>query len=217
MLNNIVVKKMMYICTEKHFKYKTNMSTDDTKETILSVATKLFSRFGFHKTSMDEIAKIARKAKGSLYYHFASKEELFKEVVSVEIANLKNQLTIIVNNPGLSPSEKIKKYLITRMEILNSAANYHETLKADFFEHFHFIDSLRTDLDEWEKENLKKVILQGVDKGEFAIIDDMEVLLDILIMVMKGLEIPFFLQGKYSKYSPYFEGLLSIVTKGLAP
>ena len=29
---------------------------------------------------MDEIAKIARKAKGSLYYHFASKEELFKEV-----------------------------------------------------------------------------------------------------------------------------------------
>ena len=56
------------------------MSIDDTKESILSVATRLFSRFGFHKTSMDEIAKIARKAKGSLYYHFASKEDLFREV-----------------------------------------------------------------------------------------------------------------------------------------
>lgn len=192
------------------------MSIDDTKDTILSVATRLFSRFGFHKTSMDEIAKIARKAKGSLYYHFASKEELFKEVVSVEMTNLKNQLTIIVSNPVLNPSEKIKKYLITRMEILHSAENYHETLKADFFEHFHFIDDLRTELDEWEKENLKKMILQGVDKGEFAIIADMDVLLDILVMVMKGLEIPFFLQGKYSKYSPYFEGLMSILTKGLA-
>jgi AcrR family transcriptional regulator len=192
------------------------MSIDDTKESILSVANRLFSRFGFHKTSMDEIAKIARKAKGSLYYHFASKEELFKEVVSVEMTNLKNHLAIIVSNPGLNASEKIRKYLITRMEILNSAANYHETLKADFFEHFNFIDDLRTDLDEWEKENLKKLILQGVDKGEFAIIGDMDVLLDVFIMVMKGLEIPFFLQNKYEKYSPYFDGLISILTKGLA-
>ena len=192
------------------------MNVTDTKDTILSVATKLFSRFGFHKTSMDEIAKIARKAKGSLYYHFASKEELFKEVVSIEIINLKDQLTMIVSNPGLNASEKIKKYLITRMEILNSSANYHETLKADFFEHFHFIDDLRADLDEWEKENLKKIILQGVDKGEFAVFEDMEVLPDILIMVMKGLEIPFFLQGKHSKYAPSFEGLMSILTKGLA-
>lgn len=193
------------------------MSIEVTKDTILSVATKLFSHFGFHKTSMDEIAKIARKAKGSLYYHFPSKEELFKEVVSVEIANLKNQLTIIVSNPDINASEKIKKYLITRMEILYSAANYRETLKADFFEHFYFIDDLRTELDEWEKENLKKIILQGVDNGEFTVIDNIEVLPDILIMVMKGLEIPFFLQGKHSKYSPSFEGLLTILTKGLAP
>ncbi|RLD46369.1 MAG: TetR family transcriptional regulator, partial [Bacteroidetes bacterium] len=52
------------------------MAAEGTKDKILEVANKLFSRFGFHKTSMDEIARIARKAKGSLYYHFASKEEL---------------------------------------------------------------------------------------------------------------------------------------------
>ena len=192
------------------------MSVNNTKESILSVANKLFSRFGFHKTSMDEIAKIARKAKGSLYYHFASKEELFKEVVSIEMTNLKNQLTIIANNPDLNAGEKIKTYLIKRMEILNTAANYHETLKADFFEHFDFIDDLRTELDLWEKGHLKKIILQGVDKGEFAVIGDMDVLLDVFIMVLKGLEIPFFLQNKYEKYSPHFEGLMVILTKGLA-
>ncbi|MBN1119390.1 MAG: TetR/AcrR family transcriptional regulator [Bacteroidales bacterium] len=191
------------------------MSIDDTKESILSVATRLFSRFGFHKTSMDEIAKIARKAKGSLYYHFASKEDLFREVVSIEMINLKNQLSFIVNNPDLNSSEKVKKYLVKRMEILNSAANYHETLKADFFEHFHFIDDLRTELDAWEKENLKKII-QGAEKGEFTIIGDIDVLLDVFIMVIKGLEIPFFLQNKYEKYSPHFEGLIGILTKGLS-
>jgi AcrR family transcriptional regulator len=192
------------------------MSIDNTKESILSVANKLFSRFGFHKTSMDEIAKIARKAKGSLYYHFASKEELFKEVVSIEMINLKNQLSFIVNNPDLNSSEKLKKYLVKRMEILNTAANYHETLKADFFEHFHFIDDLRTELDAWEKENLKKIIIQGAEKGEFTIIGDIDVLLDVFIMVIKGLEIPFFLQNKYVKYAPHFEGLIGILTKGLS-
>ena len=192
------------------------MSIDNTKESILSVADKLFSRFGFHKTSMDEIAKIARKAKGSLYYHFASKEELFKEVVSIEMINLKNQLSSIVNNPDLTSSEKVKKYLVTRIEVLNSAANYHETLKADFFEHFHFIDDLRTELDVWEKESLKKIILQGAEKGEFALIGDIDVLLDVFIMVIKGLEIPFFLQNKYEKYAPHFDNLIEILTKGLS-
>ena len=192
------------------------MSIDSTKESILSVADKLFSRFGFHKTSMDEIAKIARKAKGSLYYHFASKEDLFREVVSIEMINLKNQLSFIVNNPDLTSSEKVKKYFVERMDILNTAANYHETLKADFFEHFHFIDDLRTELDKWEKENLKKIILQGAEKGEFTIIGDIDVLLDVFIMVIKGLEIPFFLQNKYVKYAPHFEGLIGILTKGLS-
>ena len=192
------------------------MALDDTRKKILSVANRLFSRFGFHKTSMDEIAKIARKAKGSLYYHFASKEELFKEVVSKEIMSLKDQLSVIINNNDLSASDKIKKYLFRRMEILNDAANYHETLKADFFEHFDFIDDLREELDEWEKENIKKILLQGVETNEFTAIGDMDVLLDVFIMVLRGLEIPFFLQNKYEKYSPYFEGLMGILIKGVA-
>jgi AcrR family transcriptional regulator len=192
------------------------MKIDDTKNKILEVAEKLFSRFGFHKTSMDEIAKIARKAKGSLYYHFASKEDLFREVVAKEIFNLENRLSVIINNNELKASDKIKLYLIKRMEILNNAASYHETIKADFFEHFDFIDDLRAGLDTWEKKNIKKILLQGIEKGEFAINEDVDVLIDVFIMVLKGLEIPFFLQNKYEKYSPYFDGLSGILIKGLS-
>ena len=192
------------------------MVIDNTRDKILTVANKLFGRYGFYKTSMDEIAKIARKAKGSLYYHFASKEELFTEVVSKEIINFKAQISVIVNDTDLKPPDKIKKYLIKRMEILNSAANYHETIKADFFEHFNFIDDLRNELDEWEKEIIKNIIIQGIETKEFVAVVDIDVLLDVFIMVLKGLEIPFFLQNKYEKYSPYFEGLIGILTKGLS-
>ncbi len=192
------------------------MAIEDTRNKILSVANKLFSRFGFHKTSMDEIAKIARKAKGSLYYHFASKEDLFTAVVSAEIENLKTQLSVIVNDKTLIADEKIKRYLVKRMEILNSAANYHETLKADFFEHFNFIDNLRNELDIWEKKQIQKIIYQGVDEGIFEPRNgDIDILLDVFIMVLKGLEIPFFLQNKYNDLHPYFDDLLKILIRGL--
>ena len=192
------------------------MEIDNTKNKILKVASKLFSRYGFYKTSMDEIAKIARKAKGSLYYYFKSKEELFTEVVEIEIQNLKTQLSIIINDNNLPADIKIKKYLIKRMEVLNSAANYHETIKADFFEHFDFIDNLRSELDKWEKSKIKSIIFQGIEEDIFENQNDnMEVLLDVFIMVLKGLEIPFFLQNKYEIYSPYFDDLSKILVKGL--
>lgn len=192
------------------------MSIDNTRESILNVADKLFSRFGFYKTSMDEIAKIARKAKGSLYYHFASKEELFKEVVSVEIENLKKHLNKIVNNEELSSSEKIKQYFIKRMDVLSISTNYQETLKADFYEQFHFIDELRSELEAWEKDKLKTIISNGIEKNEFSPIKEIDILLDMFIMVSYGLEVPFFLQDKYNRYSPYFESLIGILTKGLS-
>jgi len=193
------------------------MSLENTRDKILSVANKLFSRFGFHKTSMDEIAKISRKAKGSLYYHFASKEDLFKEVVSKEILNLKTQLSNVIQNEKLNASEKINSYFIVRMEVLHNASNYHETIKADFFEHFDFIDDLRNELDAWEKEKIKLIIEQGVKTNEFVIEGDIDILLDVYIMVLKGLEIPFFIQDKYTNYAPYFNDLTKIFTKGLMP
>jgi len=193
------------------------MAIEGTREKIITVANKLFSKFGFHKTSMDEIAKISRKAKGSLYYHFASKEDLFREVVSKEIINLKEQLAIVIQNEQLTASEKIKSYFLIRMDVMHNASNYHETIKADFFEHFDFIDDLRTDLDVWEKENIKKIIEQGIKTQEFEIKGDINALLDVYIMVLKGLEIPFFIQGKYKNYSPYFDYLTRIFTKGLQP
>jgi len=190
---------------------------DNTKEKILNVATRIFSRFGFYKTSMDEIARTAHKAKGSLYYHFASKEELFTEVVAQELKNLKKELAMVVTDPELDAQEKIKKYLLTRMAVLNKAANYHETLKADFFEHFEFVDHLRTDLDHWEKEQLKNIIKQGIEAGLFADQSNkIDVLLDVFIMVLKGLEIPFFLQNKYDELSPHFDDLINILIKGMA-
>ncbi len=68
------------------------MKIDETKDKILNVAATIFSKFGFHKTTVDEIARAAHKAKGSVYYHFKSKEELFQGVVDEKFQMLRGEL-----------------------------------------------------------------------------------------------------------------------------
>lgn len=102
------------------------------------------------------------------------------------------------------------------MDVLSISTNYQETLKADFYEQFHFIDELRSELEAWEKDKLKAIISNGIEKNEFSPIKDIDILLDMFIMVSYGLEVPFFLQDKYKRYSPYFESLIGILTKGLS-
>lgn len=47
------------------------------RDAILTAATDTFARFGFKKTSIDDIARRAGVGKGTVYLHFESKEELF--------------------------------------------------------------------------------------------------------------------------------------------
>src|SRR5258708_6095456 len=44
---------------------------------ILNAAIPVFGRFGFKKTSVDDLAKAANISKQGLYLHFSGKEELF--------------------------------------------------------------------------------------------------------------------------------------------
>lgn len=55
------------------------------KECILLEAARAFARFGFKKTSIDEVAKAAGVAKGTVYLACDSKEDLFYQVLHREM------------------------------------------------------------------------------------------------------------------------------------
>ncbi|TRX60577.1 TetR/AcrR family transcriptional regulator [Fulvivirga sp. M361] len=48
----------------------------EVRERILTVATTLFHRQGYNETGINQIIKEANVAKASLYYHFATKDDL---------------------------------------------------------------------------------------------------------------------------------------------
>ena len=53
-------------------------------EAVLTAAKKVFARYGPRKTSLDEIARMARVAKGTIYNYFGSKDRVYLEVLRKE-------------------------------------------------------------------------------------------------------------------------------------
>ena len=51
------------------------------REDLLEAAERLFRHFGYRKTTVADIARAAGMAKGSVYLHFSSKEEIFLAIV----------------------------------------------------------------------------------------------------------------------------------------
>ena len=52
------------------------------RESILAAAQVQFSRYGFRRTSMEDIAKETGVSRASLYSHFDNKEEIFRSLVA---------------------------------------------------------------------------------------------------------------------------------------
>lgn len=62
------------------------------KERIIEAASKLFSENNFHEVMMDDVAKLAGLAKGTLYNYFASKEDLYFSIMFTRMENLISSL-----------------------------------------------------------------------------------------------------------------------------
>ncbi len=187
-----------------------------TKQKLLTTAGKTFSKYGFYKTSMEEIAKSARKAKGSLYYHFNSKELLFREVVLSELNFLKQELTLIFEHLNADSRDIIKAYMTKRMMIMNISINYQETLRPEFYEFYEFLNDVILEMDQWEKKQITEILNRGVANGELELPGDIEVYAEMLLIFLKGLETPLFLKGQYERLISNFDNLIGIITKGIS-
>ena len=66
-------------------KNKPQARTAATKVKILDAAQTLFAEQGFEKTQLDEVAARAGYTRGAIYAHYASKEDLFLELMELRV------------------------------------------------------------------------------------------------------------------------------------
>jgi TetR/AcrR family transcriptional regulator, repressor of fatR-cypB operon len=88
------------------------MEADKIKESIKRAAQDLFRKFGYHKTSVNEIAKKAKIAKATIYKYFDSKEDVLHSLLMDYIKVSVNDL--IQNNAPVVDEEAHLNTLIMK-------------------------------------------------------------------------------------------------------
>lgn len=160
---------------------------DLNRETILKIAQEIFSKYGYKKTTLDDIANAVRKGKSSLYYYFKSKEDLFQAVIMKEVEVLAKELDKVVNR-NTDPIDKLRDYMLTKINTFRNLANFYNALENDVTA-IGFIEEIKNRYEQDEIRLIKRILIEGVRKNEFEIYDFNLAAIGIT-MALKGLEMP---------------------------
>jgi AcrR family transcriptional regulator len=80
---------------------------DSRRVRLLEAALGVFLRYGYKKTSMDEVARAADLSRQGLYLHFATKEELFRATVELALRRALDDAAERLRDPALSIEQKL--------------------------------------------------------------------------------------------------------------
>ncbi|MCI9365879.1 MAG: TetR/AcrR family transcriptional regulator [Clostridia bacterium] len=94
-----------------------------TKRKIFETSMNLFATKGYDATSIEEITSIVGVAKGTLYYHFSSKEEIFNFLVEEGMKLLQNSISIKIANSNTLAS-KVKAILLIQIKVMTKYEDF---------------------------------------------------------------------------------------------
>lgn len=138
---------------------------DTRRAEILDTAYIFFNSKGYDKTSIDDIVQEICVAKGTVYYYFKSKEDIFIALVERRCKILIDRLTEVADDVNLNAIRKIE-YMLEKEYIWESESD-------QFLSHFHSWKNIENNqqsliyLTSHYSPILAKVIQQGIDEGLF--------------------------------------------------
>lgn len=97
----------------------------EAMEKIVNTSFEVFGEYGYHGTTMRQIARATGLSNGLVYHYFPSKEVLFRKLIDQALDRSKEVLEIALNGPG-SPWEKIERLsaLIIQDALLTESSRY---------------------------------------------------------------------------------------------
>lgn len=170
-----------------------NIGNDEVREQVVRAARLVFARFGFKKTALDDIARESRKGKSTIYYYFKSKDEIFKAVIDAEAEIRKQAINEQISRISDS-RQKLKIYIYARMQTLKMVVNYYEAIKNDLLDNLYFVNNFRIEHFEDEIMQINKLLLEGIEKGEFSIANP-QLTAKTIVTILQGFEVPLIIKN----------------------
>lgn len=192
-----------------------NTGSENTrKQEIIETAIQLFSQKGYHHTNVRDIAQALGISKGTFYLYYASKRDLFIEVVDDVIRNIIGEVA-----KAIKSEDNLMKRTILRAEVFNrNYSKYNEIL-----------NQLRAEVtseDQWAQNKVKKVYMdltkplireaqEAIRRGVIREVDP-DLLAYTLIGITEVMSLRMTLDDKYT-LAKVMEFLLDLNMNGLKP
>ncbi len=186
---------------------------DEYRTRIILTSRKIFSHYGFRKTTMEEISRALKKGKSSIYYYFGSKEEIFEAVVLYEANQLRMQLTTAIKEVE-SPPDKLRNYIYVRMKAFAKLSNYYNAVFDKNLDHYEFIEKIRSRYDREELAILRLLVYVGNSRGVFRV-EDSEYTAMAIQTMLKGMEVPLFWRKREIDINDRLEAILNLIFNGI--
>ena len=191
------------------------MSKNETRQNILSAARTTFIQFGYEKTAMEDIARMANRAKTSIYYYFDNKDEIFKTVVEQECEAIRLELEPLTVLEGQRISISLKEYLKKRIELVTSSELFKQISIAEFSDINLKLGALihkgRETMDLWEKEFFMKICNLGKAAGIFNAEINPVQFASIFEMFLKSIELQFVTSNKPAELKSTYEAMVDFI------
>ena len=156
------------------------------REEILKAAAQRFAKYGFYKTTIEEIASDLNKVKSALYYYFKTKEDLFKAVI--ETAQKKLWASIETNvSANKTQKEKLTTLITSHLQAFGKITEGYTSLLDLYFLEHTVVQEVRKIYDDKETAFLAELIRAGNKSGEFDVKDVKNVSV-VIMTAIKGAE-----------------------------
>lgn len=136
-----------------------------TKRRIFNTAVKLFSDKGYDNASVEEITAIAGVAKGSLYYHFAKKEDIFDLILQEGMKLLRNSIEIKTRNCE-SSLDKIKAIILVEIKVIVRYEDFLNVVLSQIWGEEEKNKKCKKAVFEYIKI-IEEIVQEGIENGEF--------------------------------------------------
>ena len=136
----------------------------ESKKRIIDAAMGVFSRHGYTKANIREIAKTAGISVGGVYLYFKNKEELYKSLINDRMLDFGSKIEMVA---GQTKSATVALSNFLRLYIEN-AVKHKEMILLHIREHgFTFGMDEKMQFFRKQRRLIEKIILSGIRTGEF--------------------------------------------------
>ena len=182
-------------------------------ESILNTARKMFARYGLRKTSIEEMARVARVAKATIYSHFGNKDQVYLEVLRREKDEIVDKISSSVDQKTL-PVDRLVIFVKAKFRYMRQATNILNLDREGIENLLPSAESIRNELFESEVDIIHSILKSGIEKGDFYL--NYPLLTARAIgHALRGFELNWLVQESEERIDGYLDELMAILFYGV--